>query len=326
VRRLRVLLLAVLVLPIHIVLTARPAAARPDVAARNWIVMDGASGDVLDAQEPHQRTAIASLTKMLTALVAVERADLEQVVTVMRSDLIRGSSARLREGERLSLRTLLYGLLLPSGNDAALAIARAVGGSPHADDQAARGRFIDWMNERAVSLGLTDTRVVNPHGLDARDHFGSAHDLALVTRAVLESPVLAPIFGAHDYSGEGHRYESTNKLWERYPGIIGGKTGWTRAAGHCLVEVAERDGRRVIVVLLGSTSERWYDDATALLDHGFAILSPPATPEPTGHAHTTGLGGTAHAPRSWTWSLAPGAFAESPTRRWAAWSLTTRLR
>src|SRR5690606_31560411 len=113
----------------------------PDVAARNWIVMDGASGDVLDAQEPHQRTAIASLTKMLTALVAVERADLEQVVTVMRSDLIRGSSARLREGERLSLRTLLYGLLLPSGNDAALAIARAVGGSPHADDQAARGRF-----------------------------------------------------------------------------------------------------------------------------------------------------------------------------------------
>lgn len=324
--RLRVLLLTVLVLPIPVVLWATPVAARPDVAARNWIIVDGASGDVLDAQDPHHRTAIASLTKMLTALVAVERSDLAQVVTVVRSDLVRGSSAELRDGERLSLRTLLYGLLLPSGNDAALAIARAVGGSPDADDPAARERFIDWMNERAAVLGLTDTRVENPHGLDARGQFSSAHDLAVVTRAVLESPVLAPIFGARDYSGEGHHYESINELWQRYPGIIGGKTGWTRAADHCLIEVAERDGRRVIVVLLGSTAERWYDDATALLDHGFAMAAPTATPESASHPHSGGSGRSAHAAHARTWSLVPGAIAESPARRWDARAQTTRMR
>lgn len=285
-RRVPALLLAVLVVPIFIA-TTPPAAAGVDVVARTWVLMDADTGEMLTGNAPRDRAAMASLTKLLTALVAAERADLALQVTIVRSDLIRGSSAGLRVGERLSLRTLLYGLLLPSGNDAALAIARAVGGSPTVDDPAARERFVGWMNERAASLGLTDTQVANPHGLDARDHASSAHDLAVVTRAVLASPIVAPIFSARDYSAEGHHYESINELPRRYPGIIGGKTGWTRAAGHCLVEVAERDGRRLIAVLLGSTAQRWYDDAIALLDYGATFPSQATTQEQNGDALTS---------------------------------------
>ncbi|MDI3338977.1 MAG: hypothetical protein QJR03_12680 [Sphaerobacter sp.] len=277
-RHLRVVLLAV-VLPSIIALAAPPAAARPTVHARHWVIMDADTGEVLDGQAAHARSAMASLTKVLTALVAIERGDLAQTVTVVRSDLLGGATAGLRAGETVSLRTLLYGLLLPSGNDAAMAIARAVGGSPATDDPAARERFVTWMNERVASMGLTDTHVVNPHGLDAPGHFSSAHDLAEITRAALASPTFVAIVGAAAYAADGHRYESTNELPRRYPGVTGGKTGWTEDAGHCLIEVAERAGRRLIVVLLGSDGEHWYDDAAALLDYGWSLPSPATTPE-----------------------------------------------
>lgn len=279
VRRRSGMLLAILFLATLSLVAAPQVEARPGVQARTWIIMDADTGEVLDGVDPHQQTAMASLTKVMTALIAIERGDLEQRVRIVESDLVGEASAGLRADEEVSLRTLLYGLLLRSGNDAAMAIARAVGGSPQADDPAARTRFIEWMNARAAELGLTATHFTNPHGLDASGHTSSVADLAILTRAAIASPAFVAIFGAPDYRGDGHSYEHGNQLPKRYPGVIGGKTGWTRHAGLCLIEVAERDGRRLIVVLIGSTFERWYDDAIDLFNYGWSLPSPGTTPE-----------------------------------------------
>ncbi len=181
-----------------------PALAAPSVQAREWIIMDAQTGEVLAGSNAHQRTAMASLTKVMTALVAVERGDLTMKVTIQQSDLVGESNAGLKAGETLTLQTLLYGLLLPSGNDAAMAIARAVGGSPNADDPAARDRFIGWMNQKATSLGLKDTKYMNPHGLDEDGHYTTPYDLAVITRAAIQLPAFLAPFGAESYSAEGH--------------------------------------------------------------------------------------------------------------------------
>jgi D-alanyl-D-alanine carboxypeptidase (penicillin-binding protein 5/6) len=163
---------------------------------------------------------------------------------------------------------LLYGLLLPSGNDAAVAIARNLAGSSEA--------FVDRANARITELGLNDTALINPHGLDAHLHYSSARDLAAATLFVLRTqPDFARISGALDHTAEGHELYQTNDLHVTYPGLIAGKTGVTDEAGFCLMEVAERNGQRVITVLLGSTPDAWYADAEILLDFGFATLATP---------------------------------------------------
>ena len=292
-------------------LLPRAGAAHPAVQARTWVIMDPSTGEMLDGQDPHGRTAMASLTKVMTALVAIERGNLQQRVTIVPSDLVGESSAGLQAGETDSLTTLLYGLLLPSGTDAAMAIARAVGGSPTSDDPAARARFIGWMNDRAAALGLHDTHFVNPHGLDANGHYSSAYDLAMITRAALAYPAFVQIVGAASYDGDGHHYEPLNQLPKRYPGIVGGKTGWTDAAGLCLIEVAQRNGRRLIVVLLQSTAERWYDDAATLLDYGWTLPQPATTPDKAAavfawwQAPTDGPVADGRVHRSWVWGPAP---------------------
>lgn len=255
------------------------AASLPSVAATSWIIMDADSGKVLAEQASHERRAMASLTKLMTALVAVERGNLDQVVTITPGDVVGESSMGLVPGQRVTLRTLLYGLLLRSGNDAAMAIARAVGGSPDQDSALARQQFVDWMNARAASLGMTDTQYMNPHGLDTDGHYSSAYDLALLARAVLNNPTLVIIFGTLRYSAEGFTLQNTNQLLGSYPGLIGGKTGWTDNAGRCLVLVAERAGKREIVVLLHSTDDAWFADGAALLNAGWLLLDPITTPE-----------------------------------------------
>ena len=267
------------ILPTQVLAT--PSVPRPAVTARHWIVMDANSGHVLDGARPNERTAMASLTKVMTALVALERGELDQQVLIVESDLIGEASAGLRPGQRATLRTLLYGLLLRSGNDAAMAIARAVGGSPLDDDPAARARFVGWMNEKASKLSLAHTRFTNPHGLDEDGHFSTVYDLAVLTRRALADPVFVTMLGADQYGAEGVVYRHTNQLRERYPGILGGKTGWTDNAGLCLIEVAERAGHRLIVVLIGSTFEHWYEDAARLLDYGWTLLDPPVSDEAT---------------------------------------------
>ncbi len=273
----RVVTLWVIVLPCLLALQnaiVPGVRAEPLVVARHWVIMEAADGTVVAEQAARESVAIASLTKVMTALVALERGSLDMRVTIVPEDLVGGSSAGLVAGQTVTLRTLLYGLLLRSGNDAAMAIARGVGGSPEVEDPRARQRFIDWMNQKSAELGLRDTHFVNPHGLDEPGHLSSVLDMARLTRVALTDARFVEIFGAREYRGEGFTWRHTNKLPERYPGVIGGKTGWTDAAGLCLIEVAERAGYTLIVVLTGSTFESWYDDAAKLLDFGWIKVDP----------------------------------------------------
>ncbi len=272
-------LLCALLLLVVPLARAAPTTAAPAVVARHWVIVDARDGRVLAERAAREPVAVASLTKVMTALVALERGNFDEPVTIVPEDLIGESSAGLQAGQVVTLRTLLYGLMLRSGNDAAMAIARAVGGSPHREDPAARARFVGWMNEKAAALRLSATHFRNPHGLDEPGHVSSALDLARLTRIALADPRFVAVFGAAEYRGEGFEWRNTNRLPERYPGVIGGKTGWTDEAGLCLIEVAERAGHRLIVVLTGSTFEAWYEDAAKLLDYGWTLVDPLDGPE-----------------------------------------------
>jgi hypothetical protein len=198
-----------------------------------------------------------------------------------------------------------------SGNDAASALARSAGGSPDRESPTARMRFVTMMNQRAAELGLENTSFTNPHGLDDDNHYSSARDLALLTEEALRNPILKQAFGARTYAAEGFAFNHTNQLPRRYDGVIGGKTGWTNNAGLCLIEAVERDGRVLIVVLLGSTFERWYEDAIELLDYGWTLPEPGTTPEKAEQAflwwkdRTDGPVERGEVARSWLWGPEP---------------------
>ncbi len=254
-------------------------ASEPDVVASRWIIVDAETGAILDSADPDTAQPMASLTKVMTALVAIEHSNLDMLVTVTSGDLIGESSAGLVSGDVVTLRTLLYGLLLRSGNDAAMAIARSVGGSNHIESDAARTQFVGWMNRKAEELELHNTHFMNPHGLDQDAHYSSAHDLATLTRNALEHPVFREIFSSVGYYDEGYEFQSGNYLPDLMSGVIGGKTGWTDGCGLCLIEVAEQNGREIVVVLL-SSDWSWYEDALALFKHAQS-LQMPATSVPT---------------------------------------------
>lgn len=268
----RVLILTALLL-IVLLLLPMPAAAAPSLAAGSAIVLDIASGQVLFEQASGAVTAPASLTKIMTALVALEHADPARRIAIVPSDLVGEASMGLRAGENLSLETLLYGLLLPSGNDAATAIARGVGAQPgDASGAAGSARFVGWMNERAAGLGLSATHYVNPHGLDTDGQRSSAADLARLTGVAWANPTFARIFGTASYTGEGHSMRHGNRLIGQYDGVVGGKVGLTDGCGFCLVTAAEHAGHRLVVVVLRDTKEGAFADTTALLDWAYAQL------------------------------------------------------
>jgi len=196
----------------------------------------------------------------------------------------------LHPGDELTLEAALYGLLLASGNDAAMVIARNLSALPGDTPEAAVARFVRQMNLVAQRLGLEHTTFRNPHGLDEPGHLTTAHDLARLTRAVLQRPELRRILETPAYSDGTFSVRTTNRLLGNYPGLIGGKTGITDAAGYSLIEAAQRDGHTVIVVVLGSTHEAWYDDAVKLLDYGFEQL---ATRGPVERPATGAVSGTA---------------------------------
>ena len=234
-------------------------------AAAADIVMEQ-SGYVLSAGNAHTRMGMASTTKIMTALLAIERLDPETVVTVPKEAVgIEGSSIYLTEGEQITVSDLLYGLMLESGNDAATALAIAAGGT--VED------FVRLMNERAAELGLEDTHFSNPHGLSADDHYTTAYDLARLTCAALENETFAAIVSCKTKTiSDGRRYLSNhNRLLRSYEGYIGVKTGYTRHAGRILVSAAERGESQLIAVTLADPDD-WRDHA-ALLDYGFAVLA-----------------------------------------------------
>jgi hypothetical protein len=239
-------------------------AAAPAVSAKAVFVLDGANGKTLFEKDAHLALPPASLTKMVTAILAVEQGDLDAwVKTDVDSRQMTGSSLMgLLPGDCFQLRDLLYGLMLPSGNDAALAIARHIAGSDAA--------FVAQMNAFLTRLGLTASHFVNPHGLDASGHVASASDLALIAKYGMSLPVFAKVVGTPQWTAKGSRtinLPNVNGFLSSYAGADGVKTGFTDGAGRTLVASATKNGRRVFVVLLND--EARYEDAAKLLDWAF---------------------------------------------------------
>ncbi len=262
--------------------TASPILASDDddespITARNAIVVDADSGQVLFEKGMDEQVAPASLTKIFTAIVALETAALESDMTVNEYDLVGEASIGLQAGETLPMETLLHGLMLTSGNDSAMTIARELGYLPGDSPQESISRFVDRVNATAERLGLENTSLKNPHGLDQGDHYSSAADIAAMTMYAMDNPVFSEIISTPYYAFNGREFYNVNELLDIYPGLIGGKTGITTRAGHSLMQVAERDDKQVIAVLLGSDRENWYLDAEYLLNRGFDELD--ANPE-----------------------------------------------
>lgn len=233
-------------------------------SAVSAILMEASSGQVLYEQNARQPLPIASITKLLTALTALRSGHgLEETVVIQPEDTrTEGSSLYLKPGETVSLKTLLYGLMLQSGNDAALAIARFCGGSVE--------QFVDRMNETAARLGMTGSHFANPNGLTQEEHYSTAYDMALLARACLEQKELAEIMATRTATMEGRSFANHNKLLWRYPGCVGLKTGYTQQAGRTLVSAARREGVTLIAVTLNDPDD--WKDHTALLDYGFSTV------------------------------------------------------
>lgn len=230
-------------------------------SAASAILVDADSGRVLYEQNADAKMLIASTTKIMTALVAIREGDPSDAVTVSReAAYTEGSAMYLKEGEQLTLETLLYGLMLCSGNDAAVAIAEHVGGSVEG--------FVSLMNETAKELGLTSTSFANPNGLDAEKHYSTARDMARLACAAMKNETFVRIVSTKSVSINGRTMSNHNKLLSMAEGCIGLKTGYTKAAGRTLVSCAERNGQRLIAVTLQDGND-WVDHQT-LFDYGFS--------------------------------------------------------
>ena len=238
------------------------AAEAPAVSAASAVLMDADSGRILYAKDENTPRAIASTTKLMTALVAAEYLDDLRQEVIIRKEWtgIEGTSLYLRPGEKLTAETLLYGLLLQSGNDAAVALAGYCAGDAET--------FVGWMNRRAQDLGMTNTHFTDPNGLGGDDHYASALDMAKLGAACLENPTVAKIAATRTIHIGGRSFTNHNKLLWQVPDCTGLKTGYTRQAGRTLVSSAERNGQRLVCVTLNDGDD-WRDHA-ALLDYGFS--------------------------------------------------------
>ncbi|WP_112182727.1 D-alanyl-D-alanine carboxypeptidase family protein [Paraliobacillus zengyii] len=237
--------------------------ANPSVTARNAILMDQSNGDVLYEKAATDPELIASITKIMTAVLAIESGKMEETVTISHeAAFTEGSSIYLKEGEKIKLKDLVYGLMLRSGNDAATAIAEYVGGSVEG--------FSYLMNEKAVWLGMEQSHFDNPHGLDSESHYSTAYDMALLTKHAMENEQFVTITGAQAYHSDQRTYAWGNKnklLTTYYSYTIGGKTGYTKAAGRTLVSVAKKNDVTLIVVTLDDPND--WQDHIRLFDWGF---------------------------------------------------------
>ena len=237
-----------------------PAVLAVGTSARAAVLLDADSGRVLYAQNADEPMLIASITKIMTAVVALEQGRLDDTYTVTADDMAEGSSMYLAAGETLTLEELLYGLMLASGNDAALAVAHCVSGSEE--------RFVAQMNAKAAQLGMTNTSFANPSGLDDEAHYSSARDMAALTAYALQNAAFVRIVSTKSITIGQRTFTNHNKLLSWYEGCIGVKTGYTRAAGRTLVSAAQRDGQTLVAVTLSDGND--WQDHTALLDYGFS--------------------------------------------------------
>lgn len=271
---LKYLRLAVLLLVAGFLFPQPLYAEPPRVTADAALLMDAASGQVLYVKNERRHKDPASLTKIMTAIVALEAGNLNDVVTISKraAGFERGSIVDIREGEQITLENLLRAALTMSANDATVAIGEHVGGNYET--------FVHWMNIKAQLIGARDTRYENTHGFTAPNHKTTAYDLGLITRYALHNPTFAKMVSARKATIEWYDSDrkttvnNTNRLLRgNFPGIDGVKTGTTSAAGHCLIASATRDGRQLIAVILRSNAR--YEDAKKLLNFGFEV--PPVT-------------------------------------------------
>lgn len=234
----------------------------PEISAQAAMLVDLVTGRILYAYNEHVRRAPASITKLVSAVVALEHGDLSTDMVVWPADLAATTRSGLANGEHLTMQQLLTLMLVDSDNAAASAVARNLSGG---DNEEA---FVGWMNELVARWGLHDTHFVNPHGLDDPDHYSTAYDLAIIARNAMLVPFIAETV-AHSTAQVGnHQVASTNELLNAYPGLVGVKTGTTDNAGECFIGMAVRPQGRVLAVVLASTDR--FQDARLLLDYYYA--------------------------------------------------------
>jgi len=240
----------------------------PDINARSAIVIDFDSGRVLYEKNAYQKRPMASTTKIMTAIVALEYGNLDDVVTVSKNAAsIWGSTIKLTSGEQLTLKELMYGLLMCSGNDAAIAIAEHIGGSVES--------FLIMMNNKAKDIGALNTNFTSPHGLDETGHYSTAYDMAIITKYALEIPLFNEIVKTKSIQSGKRFMSNTNEMLTSYEGADGVKTGYTGKAGRCLITSATRDGRRFIsVVLFCDSRDQRALSSKKILDYAFENYYP----------------------------------------------------
>lgn len=240
----------------------------PSLSAEGAVLIDSKTGRIIYSLNPDLKKSMASTTKIMTALLAIEHGDLDSKVKVKENSVgIEGSSIYLTKNEEVLLKDLIYGLMLRSGNDAAVAIAEHISGSVE--------KFVSLMNKKAREIGAINTNFVNPHGLHAPNHYSTAYDLALITREAMKLDFFREVSKAKTWvaSRENNQYFSNKNdvIWE-YKGGDGVKIGYTKASGRCLVASATRNEIQLIAVVLNDGN--WFNDCYQMLDYGFENYKP----------------------------------------------------
>ena len=234
------------------------------IQADSYILLDENTGRVIERKNENKRSLIASTTKIMTALIVCEQTNVLDRVRIPDEAVgVEGSSIYLKAGEILTVQELLYGLMLHSGNDAAVALAIYCGGTV--------GGFAQLMNDKAHQLGLVNTHFSNPHGLDAPDHYSCASDLAVLTAYAMKNPVFAKTVSTKTVTIQNRCLRNHNKLLWQVQGADGVKTGFTKASGRILVSSAQRQGRRLICVTIDDPND--WQDHSKLLEKGFSLYS-----------------------------------------------------
>src|SRR5699024_8697780 len=240
--------------------------ARVYVSAQNAVLIEQDSGEVLFEHNAHERQSVASITKVMTAIIAIESNQMDDMIKASRNAIhTEGSSIYLEEGEKMQLEDLIYGLMLRSGNDAAMAIAEHIGESEEG--------FVYLMNEKARWIGMTNTNFANPHGLEEDNHYSTAYDMAILMQYAMNNPLIRKISGTtmHTAKTRTDGWKNKNKLLTHlYKPSTGRKTGFTKKAGRTLLSTATHGGDELIVVTLNAPDD--WNDHISLYTKGFQEL------------------------------------------------------
>jgi serine-type D-Ala-D-Ala carboxypeptidase (penicillin-binding protein 5/6) len=244
------------------------------INSERYIVIDAETGHVFAQRGAHDQVAIASLTKVFTAVQALNMAPLDTPITTKEFDLAHPEATAMGfgPGETYTLEDMLYGMMLPSGNDAAYAVARTLGYREGDTDEEAVQHFMDLVNQRVQNMGLENTYLLNPDGWGVPGHYSSAADVAAFMQYAMEYPFLVQVMGTLTYTTSNGlmTLANSNKMLNTYAPLVGGKTGYDWDSGWCLVNLAEDGGARMIAVTLdGIAPDDWYDDNAVLLRYGF---------------------------------------------------------